>query len=81
MKKAELCFKIELDYQTKAFKPLADMALFRAYSTKQKEYVWIFPMNKVKHVLALLGHPLNFSAEDIEVVKEFFNNIKKEQGA
>lgn len=78
MKQAQLCFKLELDYQTKLFKPLSELAVYHTYSKEDKVYNWVFPINKIKNVLAVLGHPFKFSEDDISLAKTYSDDKKQQ---
>lgn len=76
MKKAKLLFQVDLDYQTKSFKPLASLGE-RAYDKNKKRYTWTFPINNVHKVLAVLGRPIKFSPSECDIVLDFSKDRKK----
>jgi hypothetical protein len=64
MKKAKLYFELELDYTSKQYAPLIQIGN-KIYSPERKKYIWTFPIENIKQVLAILGRP--FLLEPIEV--------------
>lgn len=76
MKPGKLLFSIELPYQSKLFQPLADLGT-REYSKKKKVWIWVFPVNKIKEVLALIGKPIKLDSIEAELANQYSEDKKK----
>jgi hypothetical protein len=48
------------------------------YSPNLKRYIWTFPIINIREVLAVLGRPVQFDAEEGELAKAYSRNSKKE---
>ena len=77
MLKAKLNFQVMLKYQSKNFEPLNKLGTVE-YVKALKKYRWEFPLGNLRKVLAILGKPVSFSAEDGEVVHSYCRDSSKE---
>jgi hypothetical protein len=75
MKNVKLYFEVELDYQTKLFKPLAELGS-RTYDVVLKKYRWYFPVSNAHKVLAIIGRPMIFSSTDALLVSQYSKHTK-----
>tara|TARA_Y100000310_G_scaffold341019_1_gene438820 strand:+ start:16120 stop:16767 length:648 start_codon:yes stop_codon:yes gene_type:complete len=76
MKKAKLYFQIDEKFHTKIYKPLKTLGKYE-YNKNTKGFKWIFPLTKIKEVLALLGKPIEFSEKDKELMEIYSEGRKK----
>jgi len=76
--KTKLFFEIEKKYDRTTYPVLINLALKEYWDRKKKKYIWVFPIDKIGEVCAVLAKVIEFDKKELEQAVLRCPGIKQE---